>query len=159
MNQPDGIKKVAEIMNGATIGTLTTLDGERLVSRPMGLQKLEFDGDLWFFTYKQSNKVSEIAKNPNVNIAFENNNSWISIAGTAEIVDDTAKEKELWNPFLKAWFEDGLDTEGLTLLKVSADAAEYWDSTSPKVVQLFGMAKAALTGERAEGGENETVQL
>jgi len=159
MSHDEGIKKVAELMDGANIGTLTTLDGTRLVSRPMGLQKLEFDGDLWFFTYKQSNKVAEITKNPQVNVAFENNNAWISIAGTAEVVDDKAKAKELWNVFLKAWFEDGLETEGLTLLKVSADAAEYWDADSPKVVQLFGVAKAAITGERAEGGENKTVEL
>lgn len=159
MDHKDGIKKVAELMNGAKLCTLTTFDGENLVSRPMGLQQIEFDGDLWFFTYKQSSKVNEIKKHSNVNLAFENSGSWVSLSGSAEIVDDKDKEEELWNPFLSAWFPDGLETEGLTLLKVHADSAEYWDSEHPKVVQLFGMVKAAVTGQQAEGGENKTVQL
>jgi len=159
VDRNEGVKKVAELMNGAKLCTLTTYDGENLVSRPMGLQQIEFDGDLWFFTYKDSNKVHEITEHSKVNLAFENKSSWVSLSGTANIVDDSNKAEELWNPFLKAWFPDGLETEGLALLKVEAESAEYWDSNDPKVVQLFGMVKAAATGKQAKGGENETVQF
>jgi general stress protein 26 len=159
MDRSEGIKKLADIMKGANIGSLTTYDGSTLVSRPMGLQQIEFDGDLWFFTYKQSHKVDEVAHHPRVNVTFENKGAWVSLSGEAHIVDDPEKAEELWNPLLKAWFPDGLETDGLTILKVEAESAEYWDSNSPQVVQLFGMIKAAVTGEQTKGGENETVNL
>jgi general stress protein 26 len=159
MNHEEGVKKVAELMNDATIATLATLDGNQIVSRPMGLQQVEFDGDVWFFTYDGSNKIREIEVNPNVNVAFESKNSWVSLSGRAEVTDDRAKMEELWNVTLKAWFPDELDTDGIALLKIHADSAEYWDSSNSKVVSLFGMVKAAVTGKQAEGGENKTVEL
>ena len=81
-------------------------------------------------------------------------------ANLAEQVLDRAKAEELWNPLLKAWFPDGLDTPGLALLKVHATSAEYWESAhSSKVITLLGYAKAAVTGKTPDAGENETVRM
>jgi Pyridoxamine 5'-phosphate oxidase like len=44
----------------------------------------------------------------------------------------------------------GLDTERLSLIKVHVDSAEYWESTSSKVRQLIGAARAAATGDPDE---------
>ena len=158
-NYKDAVQKLNELMKDARIGVLASIDGDRIVSRPMAVQSVEFAGDLWFSTYDNSDKVSEIAANPAVNFAFESKNSWVSIAGTAQLVHDRAKAEELWNPLLKAWFPNELEEPGLALLKVHAVSAEYWDSSNSKLVSLFGAAKAAVTGERAEGGENKTVEL
>jgi general stress protein 26 len=126
------------------------------------LQDVEFDGDLWFFAYSDSDLVAQVGANPQVNVAFSDTrqHNWISISGTAAAVDDRAKAKELWNPLLKAWFPDGLDTPTLTLVKVAAESAEYWAAAhSSKVVTLLGYAKAAVTGKTPDAGENETVRL
>lgn len=40
-----------------------TEDGQH-VSRPMAVQEVEFDGDLWFFTYEDSDKVRQITAAP-----------------------------------------------------------------------------------------------
>lgn len=72
---------------------------------------------------------------------------------------DKARAKELWNPIYKAWFPDGLDDPNLALIRVDVDQAEYWDSPNSKVVQLAGFVKAIVTGQRAEGGENEKINL
>jgi general stress protein 26 len=147
-NRADGIKKVAELVEAAHICMLTTMtaDGKH-VSRPMGLQSVEFDGDLWFFALGDSAKATEIQANPSVNVSFSNtkNNEWTSIAGTASVVHDAAKAKELWNPILNAWFNDGLETPNLVLIKVEADSAEYWDGPDSKVVSVLGMLRAAVT--------------
>jgi hypothetical protein len=42
---------------------------------------------------------------------------------------------------------------------VQADSAEYWDSPGGRLATVFSFAKAKLTGERIEGGENEKVDL
>ncbi|MCF0095097.1 pyridoxamine 5'-phosphate oxidase family protein [Micromonospora sp. MH99] len=152
--------RVTELVRAARICMLTTiaLDG-RQVSRPMGLQEAEFDGDLWFFAYADSAKVRQIRVNPEVNVAFsdQKHNAWVSVSGTATEGFDAERAQRLWNPVLKVWFPDGLDTPGLTLIKVHASSAEYWDSPSSTVVNLLGFAKAAVTGQPPEAGENREV--
>jgi general stress protein 26 len=154
---------VKELVKNARISMLTTMtaDGKH-VSRPMALQDVEFDGDLWFFAYSDSDVIAQIGSNPQVNVSFsdQKQNNWISISGAAERVDDRAKAEELWSAPLKAWFPDGLDTPNLTLIKVHADTAEYWESAhSSRVITLIGYAKAAVTGKTPDAGENETVRL
>jgi len=96
----------------------------------------------------------------NVSFSDGKQHAWVSIAGPAMRTDDRAKAEELWNPLLKAWFPDGLETPGLTLVKVLAESAEYWESAhSSKVITLMGYAKAAVTGKTPDAGENETVRL
>jgi general stress protein 26 len=156
-------EKVKELVKDARICMLTTMtsDGKH-VARPMAVQDVEFDGDLWFFTYSDSDLVAQVRANPQVNVSFSDDkqNAWVSIAGAAQQADNPAKAKDLWNPLLKAWFPDGLDTPNLTLVKVHADTAEYWESPhSSKVVTLLGAAKAAVTGQTPDAGENETVRF
>ncbi len=157
-----GVSKVRDLLQDMHVCMFTTmtLDG-RHVSRPMGVQQAEFDGDLWFFTYNDSPKMDEIRVNPQVNVSFanESKNTWLSISGTAEPIQDHDKAAELWTPLLKAWFPDELETEGLMLIKVHADTAEYWDAPNSKALMLFGTLKAAITGEPPKVGENKTVNL
>jgi general stress protein 26 len=163
MSEKDPRRHVAELVERAEIGMLTTMtrDG-RHVSRPMALQRTEFDGDLWFFAYQDSDKVAQISVHPEVNVSFSNTkqSEWTSLTGTAAVVHDRAKAEELWSPPLEAWFEDGLDTPGLTLIRVHAQSAEYWESPSSKVVRLLGMATAAVTGDPERfPSTNEAVEL
>lgn len=152
--------RITELARAARICMLTTiaLDG-RQVSRPMGLQEVEFDGDLWFFAHADSAKVRQLRVNPEVNVAFsdQKHHAWVSISGTATEGFDRARAERLWSPLLKAWFPDGLDTPGLTLIKVHATSAEYWDSPGSTVVNLLGYAKAAVTGRPPKVGENHEV--
>ena len=163
MNRADGIKKVAELIKDIRIAMLTTVaDDGQLHSRPMGAQEVEFDGTLWFFTRDDSPKAGDIRREHEVNVAFADahKQSYVSVAGRASVVHDQAKAKELWNPFLKAWFPQGLETPGLALLKVEATSAEYWDAPHGAVVQLLGLAKALATGKPADDiAENRVVNL
>ena len=157
------VQHVAKLVHDARIAMLTTMTSDgRHMSRPMTLQEVEFDGDLWFFAYDDSDKVHQITANPQVNVAFSDTkgSSWTSVAGIARVVHDRAKAEELWSPILKAWFPDGLDTSGLCLIKVHADSAEYWESPSSKVVRLLGAARAAITRNPDKfPGTNEEVSL
>jgi general stress protein 26 len=159
----DQITHVAELVDRAKFGMLTTMTATgKHVSRPMALQEVEFDGDLWFFVDDASDKVAEIRINPQVNVSFSNDkhSEWTSLSGTAELVHDRAKAEELWSAPLKAWFPDGLDTPGLALLRLHADSAEYWESSSSKVVRLLGAARAAVTRNPDNfPSTNEEVEL
>ena len=156
----DDTQKVAELLKGERFGFLTTItmDG-RLTSRPMTLQEVEFDGDLWFFAERDSNPVTHIAASPEVNLGAGSGGTWVSLTGDAEIVEDTAKKRELWNSAVEAWFPQGPDHDSVVLIKVHADSAEYWDTPGGRLATAFSFAKAKLTGQRIEGGENEKVEL
>ena len=73
---------------------------------------------------------------------------------------DRAKAEQLWSKPLEAWLPDGLDTPGLTLIKVHGNTAEYWDAANSKVKQLLGLRRAIQRDNPDEFPvENRTVDL
>lgn len=160
MSENEGVAKVAGIIKDIRIAMLTTVDDDgHLVSRPMAVQQVEFDGDLWFVSDGDARKVHQIQHGARTNVSFTSNGAWLSVAGEAELVHDDVKARELWNSALDAWFPDGPTTPGLTLVKIHADTAEYWDAPGGRVTTLISYAKAKLKGERTDIGENEVVEL
>ena len=155
--------KLWDMIKDIRVAMMTTEEQDgTLRSRPMYMQQAEFDGDIWFFTRRDSPKVDEIMHDKQVNLSYAapGDNRYVSVSGKGELVDDMGKKEELWNDMLKAWFPNGLDDPQLVLLKVNADSAQYWDSTSSKLVQLAGFVKASVTGEAFEpDGVNEKVKL
>jgi general stress protein 26 len=151
---------VAELLKGQRIGMLTTTDAQgTLISRPMALQEVDFDGDLWFFTERTSHQVAHIGASPQVNVTVGSGSTWVSLTGSARVVQDTAKKRELWNSAVEAWFPGGPDDDAVVLLTVDADSAEYWDTPGGRIATVLSFAKARITGQPYEGGENETVRL
>ncbi|HEV2846657.1 MAG TPA: pyridoxamine 5'-phosphate oxidase family protein [Thermoanaerobaculia bacterium] len=157
------VEKLRDLIKGISFAMLTTVDEDgSLRSRPMQTQEAEFNGELWFFTSASSAKVDEVQSDQRVNVSYSDpdDNRYVSLSGTASLVRDREKIKELWKPVLKAWFPDGLEDPDLALLRVKVEKAEYWDSPSSKMVQLFGFLKALATGERLDyAGENEKVDM
>src|SRR6478609_5472011 len=101
----DKIKEVRTAM-------LTTYSEEKgFHSRPMGTADVDSEGNIWFFTNEFSPKVSEISVENTVSLTYSDpkDHTYLSIVAEAAIVDDKEKMKELWNPFIKAFFPKGLD--------------------------------------------------
>jgi general stress protein 26 len=153
-------RRVAEIMKNHRFGMLTTRDPfGSMVSRPMALQEVEFDGDLWFFAERGSRKIDHVGAHPQVNVALSSNDSWVSLTGEASVVEDVAKKRELWNAGAQAWLPQGPDDDGVVLIRVESTSAEYWDSPGGRIATAISFAKAKVTGQRFEGGDNERVDL
>lgn len=144
------IEKLNLLIKDINIAMVTTVDRGVLRSRPMATQKTDFDGVLWFFTSRQTHKAEEIEKDGRVNVSYSDpdDNRYVSLSGTAEMIDERAKFEELWSPTFLAWFPKGLEDPNLILLKVSVEQAEYWDATSSVLVEALGLLKALVTGER-----------
>jgi general stress protein 26 len=156
------IQKLGKLIKGIRIAMLTTTETDgTLRSRPMATQQLDFDGELWFFTGKSSHKVVEIGSDYHVNLSYADpsDHRYVSVSGTAQLIIDAAKAKELWNPLLMAWFPRGLEDPDLALLRVAPTQAEYWDSPGSGVVHAIGFVKALLTGQRANPGEHAQISL
>ncbi len=160
-NREESIEKLKSLIEDIDFGMLTTYSDGKLRSRPMSTQEVQPDGGLWFFTSDKTHKVDEIEADNRVCVAYSKpeDNVYVSVSGTAKLVKDRAKIEELWNPILKAWFPEGLDDPSLSLLKITVEEAEYWDSPNSTLVQIAGFVKALVTGKAAQGGENEKISL
>ncbi|WP_410770332.1 pyridoxamine 5'-phosphate oxidase family protein [Fontibacillus sp. BL9] len=153
----EAIEKVRDLIKGIDTAMLTTVTGEGLVSRPMKTQEVEFDGDLWFLTKKDTNKYREILQNPTVNVAYVDK-SYVSIRGEAELVQSPDKVREFWNVAYEKLLETSSDDPNLVLIKVKADTAEYWETGNPvkMVMRLF----SKLTGAgKNDPNLNKTVDF
>jgi general stress protein 26 len=159
MTDTTPVQRVAELIKDFRFAMFTTRNAEgRLVAHPLTVQEAEFDGDLWFLVSKSVTLVIDIQADERVGVSLSSNDAWVSLAGTAELVEDRAKIKELWSPTVEAWFPEGPDDPDVGLLKFDAQSAEYWDSPGGKIASLFSFVKSKLTGEQYDA-ENEKVEL
>ncbi|MCC5656318.1 pyridoxamine 5'-phosphate oxidase family protein [Nostoc sp. XA010] len=128
------IQKLHELIKNIDYGMFTTVDEDgSLHSYPMSKSgEINSEATLWFFTYAGSHKVTEIEHYKQVNISFSSpeQQRYVSISGSAELVKDRNKMRELWKPELQTWFPKGLDEPDIALLKVNINQVNYWDSTS-----------------------------
>jgi len=135
----------------------------KLSSRPMSaVEQEKFDGKLWFFTNKAAPMTQEINQKAHVLLSYSEpkDQNYVSINGTACLVDDRKKIDELWTDYLRTWFPKGKEDPDIALICVDVEEAEYWDAPSGTFVYLYGYAKAALTGEPPKDiGEKKKVSF
>lgn len=157
------VEKFNELIRDIRFAMLTTAAGDgSLRGRPMATLSKHLEGDLWFFTADDSAKSDEIIEDNHVCVTYADpeRQKYVSVSGVARLVRDKARAEELWNPAVKAWFPAGIDDPHLALLRVRMVTVEYWDSPSSKMVQLFGFAKAVLTGKRIENaGDHKVIDV
>jgi general stress protein 26 len=123
-------KMLVDVMKRVDICMMTTVAATGgLHSRPMSNNKdVEWDGDTWFFAQADSSQVQEIARNPNVNLAYSRPDKiiFVSVTGSGSVVNDLAKKKELWYKALDMWFPNGPEDPAVVLLRIEGAYAYYW---------------------------------
>lgn len=159
----DDLQKLREMVKDIDFCMLTTVDENGdLRSRPMSSNgEIDPNGDIWFFTGASSHKVSEIEKLPKVNVSFADpdNQRYVSVTGTAQLIRDRKKIEELWKPEFKMWFPEGKDDPEVALLRVSLEKAEYWDSPSSTIGFALSFVSSLVTGKEADYGENKKLDF
>ena len=84
----------------------------------------------------------------------EDSRAYLSITGSASVIRDTAKAKEIWKKTDDIWLQGGPDDPNVRVLRVEPITAELWDGPSSAAGAAFEFAKARLTGEKLNFGEN-----
>lgn len=101
----------------------------------MGCLQHRFEGTLWFITFRQSPKISQITTNESVVVTYRpSRHDYVSISGKATIV---------------VWFPNGPEDPDLCAIAVRVDAARYWTNPASIITYAWLYAKARLTGKRA----------
>ncbi len=163
MTDSDKTKTLHDLIKDIRFAMFTTRgpDGS-LRSRPMTTQN-DPDQDpecLWFFAARSGEPVADLLRHPAVNTAFADPSSdaYVSVSGSAAVVEDDERKKQLWSKFAEAWFPGGPTDPDLALVRVAIEKAEYWNVRESKVTQLLKMARANLTGRPpTDMGEHEKV--
>lgn len=142
-------EKIWNLIKGSHSALLITIKPEgALNSRPMGCLQTNFDGVLWFLTFRHSLKLVEIRKNSNVMVSYAKprNFEYVSISGKAHIVEDSQKLNELWTEGLRVWFPKGPNDPELAILAVSVEQVTYWIDAASIATYAWTYIRARLTG-------------
>ncbi len=145
------------------VAMMATWDRDRheAHARPMmALQRDEFDSTLWFFTGKDSRKAEEVgsAHEALLTYADPKGQAYVSVSGSAVLVDDRTRIAELWTDYAKIWFPDGVDDPNLTLLRFEAEQAEFWEAPNA-LVRSVSYLKALATGETPDIGRSGAADM
>ncbi len=155
------IEKIKELVSRSRAGMLGTLEEGVMRFRPMSHVDIDDEGKIWFFTSRDSWKAEDIQRNPTVQLVYinENDSLYLAIDGIATIVEDQQRMKELFKPFVKAWFPKGLKDPSVALLVVSPMELEYWSNDDGKVLTYMKMLAAAVTGSQPSMGEHGKLTM
>jgi len=157
----ENVRKLREMIKGIEFAMLTTIEDDgSLRSRPMATQKVEFDGDLYFFTKASAPKVDEVESDRHVCVSYAapENQTYVSMSGLARLLRDRTEMEEFWFGDLETWFPHGLEDPELALLWISVTQAEYWEGPFGTLVYLPRVQKMAA-GAEFERDENEKLEL
>lgn len=159
MAHEDDTKRVWDLMEKISFCMLATRDGEDIRSRPMAAYVEPKEHMVYFLTDVHSHKDDEIARQPNVCLAFADSSGqkYVSVSGVASVSNDRAKIKELWSTPAKAWW-DNPDDPSIRVLKINPKDAQYWDSPGTAVAYIK-MAAAAVSGTKPAMGDHAKVNM
>lgn len=142
------LKDMAEEIRTCLFCTdVKTNDGS--ASCPMDTRMVDENGDIWFFSAKDSDKNKAIERDGHVQLFYSDpgKNSYLIVNGTATISQDRKMIEALWTPVVKAWFKGGKDDPNITLIKVSDVNAYFWDIKGNRMINFLKMVVSAATGK------------
>ncbi len=153
LGQQDALKEIKSLAEEIKTCMFCTYRSDNLKARPMAVQKVDEDGNLWFLSDRNSDKNQEIKNDNNVELLFAGGHEkYLALHGTAEISFDKTKIKELWNPIIKVWFTEGVDDPAISVIKVSYDDGYYWDTKHGHMISVLKMVKSLVTGTSGDDG-------
>src|SRR5436190_12319059 len=105
------LKKIRRLLENFSIAFMITIQGDEVLARPIGVvgDHAAFDGSLWFITDRRSRKVQAIENGAVTTLLFQNDRegAYLHLTGTATVVEDGKRLRELYTPVQRTWFPDG----------------------------------------------------
>jgi general stress protein 26 len=138
---------------------LKTDDGA--TCRPMSAIKVCDQGNIWFFSEKNSDKNKAIEADKNVQLFFSHpaKSSYLVVNGEASIILDRAKIEELWVSAAKIWFNEGKEDPNISIIKVTPTSAYYWDTDGNRMINIMKMVASVITRNNLVNGNEGTITV
>jgi general stress protein 26 len=163
MAEAERLDRVWDIVDKVRVCMLTTRFAGGLRARPLEARPDRHAGLIWFVTDARSGKEREIEAHAEGCLVFidRDDNAYLSITGRASTRLDPAKAAQIWQKTDDVWWPGGPDDPNACVLRFDPQTAELWDGPASKAVAAFEFAKAWLTEEKPNLGENRksTVRM
>lgn len=159
----EAIKKLKELIDKTKSCFFCTdfVTGPSDGVRPMSVQKVDEEGNLWFLSSSDSHKNQEIAAESSVKLYFQGSahSDFLYLTGSASVSKDRKKIEELWEPLMKTWFTEGKDDPRITVIKVAPQEGYYWDTKHGKAVAFLKMLAGAAIGKTLDDSIEGTLTV
>src|SRR4029450_11529391 len=100
--------RIRDLLRQSEVAMLLTLgSGEVHAGRPMLPLWLPEDPNIYFLTHRDSRKVAQVSKRPQVALTFITAGFYFVVLGLAYAAPDPVLIRRLWHPTYRAWFPDG----------------------------------------------------
>jgi general stress protein 26 len=118
-------------------------------TRPMAVQKVDDQGNLWFLSSNDSHTNNELQNDPFVQLLFQGSahSDFLNIYGLATTNSDKEKIKELWASDMKTWFTDGQDDTRILVIKVEPSEGYYWDNRHGDAIAYLKIKIGSIIGK------------
>lgn len=121
---------------------------------------LEREGDrLWFFTRSDTDLARALGDGRGAHFILQTKDIQAVIHGFLSLEYDRERIDRYWNPVVAAWYPDGKEDPGLTLLRLDCEQAEVWISDAGPVRFAWEIARANATGERPDLGGRSSLNF
>jgi general stress protein 26 len=154
----DKIKDMAEDVDYCML--VTNMDEKPLSAIPMSTKQVDDHGAVWFLSKSDSEHNKNIKKDSDVQLLYSGTSDmeFLSIYGEAFIETNREVIHELYSKADNAWF-DGKDDPNITAIKVIPKEAYYWENKDSKMVTLFKLGMAAVSGKNQDIGEKGKLDV
>ena len=125
-------KTLGSIIDNSSIAQLCYIDKNGFpVTRAM-LKPRERNGlnEFYFTTNTSSEKVSALRNNPKTSIYFVDRRYFrgVSLAGTAEILEDAATKERIWRDGDELYYNQGVTDPDYCVIKVTVKKIRYYSN-------------------------------
>ncbi|WCO68180.1 pyridoxamine 5'-phosphate oxidase family protein [Iamia majanohamensis] len=148
----DDGQQVQDLLEGIRVAMVTTPGPDGLCSRPMTVQRVDADGVVWFLVDADADWVP--SGEVEANAAFVDDDTWVSLAGTATLVTEEATVARLGDPVSGAWFQDGASPAALKVVTTHAD----WWTAPGRLRRVLNIAGGVLSGHRPDMGDRGSAE-
>lgn len=156
---PEAIEKLKELAGDAQTCFFTSniKTGLPASARPMTVQEVDDEGNLWFLFANDSETYKELQTEPLAQLYFQGSkySDYLNVYGMTSVSEDKEKIKQFWKPTLKTWFTEGEDDPRIAVIKLEPTEAYYWDNKHGNAIafikQLAGAAIGKTLDDSVEG--------
>jgi len=155
------VEKIKDLAKGSCFFCTRASAGASEGTRPMSVQKVDDDGNLWFLSAIDSHKNLELAEDPTVDLYFQgsSHSDFLYLSGAATVSRDPKLIEELWMPLAKTWFTEGKDDPRITVIKVTPRSGYYWDTKHGHMVAGVKIMLGAVLGKTMDDSMEGRVEL
>jgi general stress protein 26 len=153
--------RIWTILEKHSVGMLITHFAGGLRARPLDARPDRETGAIYFLTDARGLKDDEIEADPQIGfvVVDESENAYLSITGRAEVARDSVQAARIWKKTDDVWWPGGPQDSNVRVIRIEPSRAELWDGPKWQAVAMFEFAKARLTGEKPNLGENRKVTV